>query len=123
MSKFNHLFGRVIREQRESRGFTISGLAALAKLHHTQIQRIETGESGASCERGYKICRVMGLTINDIIEKMLVSASKSMEELTKRECNNCQKDITVSHRAARYCSIECRYAWRNRKRRIQRNDT
>jgi transcriptional regulator with XRE-family HTH domain len=59
-------FGRVIRELREARNFTLDGLAAAAGMHTTYLSRIERAHSSPTWEKVTALADALDLPVSAI---------------------------------------------------------
>lgn len=60
-------FGRLVRQQRELKGWSQDELAHRADLHRTYIGSVERGERNITLESAYRISQALQLQLKDII--------------------------------------------------------
>jgi mRNA interferase RelE/StbE len=58
----------LVRLWREHRGLSQSGLAAAAGVHRVNLNKIESGHSGASIDTLGKIAAALDVTVDDLIQ-------------------------------------------------------
>ena len=61
-------FGRKVRDGRTKLGLSQEELAARAGVHRTYIGMIERAEKNITLENIEKVCKALGLSVNDFFE-------------------------------------------------------
>jgi transcriptional regulator with XRE-family HTH domain len=56
-----------LREWREKRGLSLRKLAELSGVHYVMIARLQTGQGDPQLSTLLKLCRVLDITLNDLI--------------------------------------------------------
>lgn len=64
------IFGKTIRELRNSKGISQENLAELCGMHRTYLGGIERGERNPSLENIEKISKALGITMAELFKDM-----------------------------------------------------
>lgn len=77
MSEITTIVGQRLRMRRQQLGYTQEFVSEKADLHPTYIGQIERGEKNATIETIEKICIALDLPMEDLFNKIVISAPRN----------------------------------------------
>jgi len=91
----NIQIGFAISEARKVRGITAKDLAALSGLSTTALSKIEGGTQSLSFASGIAIAKALGITANDLVDRIESVTSKVLEVEVQRKMDNIRKQFSI----------------------------
>lgn len=111
MEKINLTIARRLNNARFEKGLTVIGLSKISGVDSAHINRVETGKKNLSFNAGIRLCKALGINLNDLyrvgeeeedsIENRVGKVQDLIQTLTKEEfaqvLNGIQESVNNLH--------------------------